>query len=277
MGNLYIRIISLKRKFCNPYPHINTKATINSMYERVGAFLLDNEDLDICLKPDASSNRAMAIVETRPDFWLPWVIANAARVMARGSWNLYVFGTEEVFDIIDRKMKNIEYKRILVPTLNISGYSQLLMSPYFWNMFADKEEHVMIFQKDCFFVRPPPEALIGRWAYLGAKCGFDHEALFTINGGFSLRSKKDMLMAISHLSKDELTLPEDVAFTRVLRRYPAMFRMPTMKECSAAFIETEGDPATCVGMHGTDKFYAPTSLVDEIVARAAKLFCKVRV
>jgi hypothetical protein len=144
-------------------------------------------------------------------------------------------------------------------------YSHLLMSADFWNVVC--EEHVLVFQADSVVVRPVPDAAL-RWDYIGAVCGELHPDRFVMNGGLSLRRRSAMLRAIALLADSDRDAPEDVAFCRAMRAAGATFALPSMAECDAFAIESQGDPRTAIGMHGTDKYYAPPSLVRALLAAA---------
>lgn len=221
------------------------------------------EDLNIASTWQIDSHEAMVIVETRPAFWFPYVVANAVRTIG---WNLYIFATEEVFKLLGTKMRNITYRKAIVPLMNVQGYSNLLTSTHFWNSI--QEEHVLIFQSDCFLWRPPAKDML-KWSYIGPLCGSLIPKDFIMNGGLSLRKKSDMIIACGMISSEEReTLPEDVAFTRVMRSKPHSFMLPTMDDCFRFAIESIGDPITSIGIHGTDKYYASTEVVEGCVVQA---------
>jgi len=75
-----------------------------------------------------------------------------------------------------------------------------------------------------------------------------------MNGGLSLRKKDAMIKACETFTDEERKLPEDVAFTKCMRRQKD-FSLPTMSNCFKFGIETLGDIDTVVGIHGTDKYY----------------------
>ena len=75
-----------------------------------------------------------------------------------------------------------------------------------------------------------------------------------MNGGLSLRRKYAMIKACETFTAEERKLPEDVAFTKCMRRQKD-FSLPTMNACSNFGIERLGDFDTAVGYQGTDKYY----------------------
>lgn len=216
--------------------------------------------------PDAASNAALVVVETRPLPALPRVVATA--VQTHPGWHLYVFGTPGVHDLLGRHC--VDYGRVNRVTLaaaagmSVSEYSHLLMSPAFWDVI--RQEHVLVFQADCVLVRPCPAPALA-YDFVGAVCGVLDPAAFVMNGGLSLRRRSAMVEAVRLLRDHHPELldePEDVAFCKLMRSYP-FFVLPSMETCLDFAIETLGNPATAVGMHGTDKGYAAPELVARLL------------
>lgn len=204
-------------------------------------------------------DRALVIVETRPVFWLPYVIASAVR--AHPGWALYVFGSPAVHAMLTGAVHGHTAVTLDCGRITSQQYSHLLFSAAFWDVI--REEHVLLFQTDSVVVRPVPEAAL-RYDYIGALCGELHPDRFVMNGGLSLRRRSAMRRAIALLTDADRDSPEDVAFCRVMRA-AGDFALPSMAECDAFAIESQGDPRTAVGMHGTDKYYAPPALVRELL------------
>lgn len=214
-------------------------------------------------------DKALVIVETRPSYFLPRVVASAVRT--HPGWHLYVFGTPEVHALLDAACKNYaSATRVTldaVPTMTLTQYSHLLMSPRFWDVV--REEHVLVFQADCVLVRTTPPEMY-KYDMVGAVCGDRVPERFIINGGLSLRRRSKMIKAVSlirDLHPGLLDQPEDVAFTTVMRKHPNHFSLPDMAACDAFAIETFGDPHRAIGLHGTDKYYAPSVLVAALLSR----------
>lgn len=232
---------------------------------RVGSFLL-RQPLPFSISAEQKPGRALAIVESRPSFFLPHVVASAVRT--HPGWRLYVFGTPAVHSLLASACKNYELATRVelrdAEDMRVKDYSRLLMSPSFWD--AIREEHVLVFQADCVLVRPTPAPFLG-YDYVGAVCGLLDPARFVMNGGLSLRRTEAMRRAVGLLRGEYAHLleePEDVAFCAVMRAAGG-FRLPTMEECDAFAIESRGDPDAVVGMHGTDKYYAPPALVERLL------------
>jgi len=202
-----------------------------------------------------NGNKAMVIVETRCGYWLPLVIRNAIDKLP--GWNLYVVGPRSVIDFVKGKVGGTFIPVILdVEHMTVSMYSQLLMDGSFWSKF--REDHILIFQMDCILLREPQDHMLS-WDFVGPLCGQLSEGNFIMNGGLSLRKRKAMVTACGLFNRDELKLPEDVAFTLCMRRN-RVFNLPSMSDCHDFGIETLGNIETAIGIHGTDKYYTKNYL-----------------
>ena len=211
----------------------------------------------------SGDSTALVIVETRPLPHLPQVIASAVRT--HPGWHLYVYAPPAVHDFLDRggSLVGGEYTKVTLEPkpMTTAHYSKLLLSRQFWEVV--REEHILVFQADCVVVRPtPPEFM--RYDYVGALCGLLLPSRFVMNGGLSLRRRSAMVRAILLMTDDEAREPEDIAFMLTMRRNAPAFTLPTMEECDRFAIESQGDPRTAVGVHGTDKRYAPPALLEEL-------------
>ena len=75
-----------------------------------------------------------------------------------------------------------------------------------------------------------------------------------------------MIKACESFNEEERKLPEDVAFTKCMRRQTS-FKLPTMNACYKFGIESLGDIDTAVGIHGTDKYYGSgTNIYEKLFA-----------
>lgn len=211
----------------------------------------------------APSDKALVIVESRPSFFLPHVVASFVR--RHPDWRLYVFGTPAVHALLSTHCNDYTHvTQVNLPPgrLTVAGYSRMLMSERFWETV--REEHVLVFQADCVCVRGTHTKFL-RYDYVGAVCGMLHPDRFVMNGGLSLRRRSAMLRAVGMLTVEAREKPEDVAFTETMRACKE-FVLPDMEECSRFAIESLGNPGTVIGMHGTDKYYAPPELVTQLLA-----------
>lgn len=237
------------------------------MDARVGEHLVRSATLPFELAATREPDKALLIVETRPSYFLPHVVASA--VQTHPGWHLYVFGTPAVHTLLASHCKNYEAATRATlgaaARMSVQDYSALMLSEEVWA--AVREEHVLVFQSDCVLVRPtPPHAL--QHDFIGATCGLLDPERFVINGGLSLRRRSAMLLACQLMTPDLAGKPEDVALCALMRRHPARFDLPSFEECMDFAIETAGNPSKAVGLHGTDKYYAPQQLIEALLAGA---------
>lgn len=205
------------------------------MDDQFGKYLMSYiHRADLSSHHDDKRNKCMVIIESRDCFWLPLVIRNAIdKCSIRGDFKASNIDTTDIKDI--------------------KNYNLLLTGESFWERFA--EEHIIVFQLDSIFLREPK---VEEYSddFLGAVCGqAESENSFVVNGGFSYRSKSAMIRACREMEFKRFyrTMAEDVLFTDVLRR--GNYRFPTMQRCNDFAIETIGNCNTCIGVHGTDKYY----------------------
>lgn len=236
------------------------------MDAQVGEYLVRTASLPFRVDR-AHDDRALLIVETRPSYFLPHVVSSAVR--AHPGWALYVVGTPAVHALLGSHCENYgDVTRVTLdapPRMTVTEYSRLLMSRQLWDVV--RHEHVLVFQSDCVLVRQCPDHFL-TYDFIGAVCGTTHPQKFIMNGGLSVRRRSAMTRAVD-LIRDHhprlLDEPEDVAFCRVMRAHASEFSLPGLEECMAFAIESTGDPATAIGLHGTDKYYAPPELVAELL------------
>lgn len=230
----------------------------------VGEYLMRSARLPFELSTPREPDKALLIVETRPSFFLPHVVATA--VQTHPGWHLYVVATPAVHALLDSECKNYDAAtRVTLdagPRISVRQYSRLLLSDELWSVV--REEHVLVFQSDCVLVRPTPAAHFA-YDFVGAVCGTVSPSRFVMNGGLSLRRRSAMLLACNLLRGQRCDEPEDVALCALMRRHPDKFDLPSMAACNDFAIESMGNPSKAVGLHGTDKYYAPPELVAELL------------
>lgn len=226
------------------------------MDDLFGQYLLSYRDLRSVSQHDERHNKCMVIIESRDSFWLPLVIKNA--IDKCPDFNLYVFSSEDIIDKLRLSIEGDFKAGCIVNPIQlrqIKNYNVLLTDEAFWNRF--EEEHIVIFQLDTVFLREPK---VEEYAhdFLGAVCGVVEEDSFIVNGGLSYRFKPAMIKACREMEAKEYNreISEDILFTDVLRRGSGgEYRFPTMRHCNDFSIESFGNVSTCVGVHGTDKYY----------------------
>lgn len=229
-----------------------------------GKYLSQYIDKNIPITFDSSRKLGLIIVATKTSYWLPLVIKNAAEKISNA--NIYFVGPQHCIDFIqsqfvNNKISYIQYK--LIGDFNtIKSYNWLLLNPEFWQQF--NEEFLLIFQPDCIILRDI-EPNFYNYDYIGAVCGnISEENTFIINGGLSLRRRQAMIDVCNSLNKKESSgeYAEDIIFTHKIRnniKYNKKF--PSIELCNHFAIESSGNIDTCVGIHGTDKYYIhPTIL-----------------
>ena len=209
-------------------------------------------------------DKAVIVVETRPNVWFPLVVKNIIDKLP--GWKIYIVGSDSSISYLKTIVKH-ELTYILLSSghLSVAGYNKMMFSARFWELF--KEEHLLIAQPDCFILRAPTERHFS-YPFIGAVCFSTDKDTFIMNGGLSLRKRSVMLRICNELLGGTETDPEDVVFTKIIRKHE--LGMPTMDECNSFAIESLGDPATAIGVHGTDKNYLGSKQIDRIFASQKK-------
>jgi hypothetical protein len=204
------------------------------------------------------NTRAAIIVEARPHFFLPMVVRNAMHFLGAG-WNLHVLTGEMSHDFVQGFLQGWSVRVTKLPgvgRLSTADYNALLLSPSFWESFA--EDKLLVFQTDAIVCGPNVEEFMG-FDYVGAPCGtFDER--YIANGGLSLRTRRVMLDCLARVFCPVGT-PEDVFFTNAVRKLGA--RMPDMRTATRFAVESlyTGHP---FGVHGTDKGYHSVETAQKI-------------
>ena len=222
---------------------------------------LREASLPVRCQPSPVAPAALAIVETRPLPHLPLVIATAMET--HPTWPLYVFAPASVHAFLKPHVHN--YTRVMLDaeTMTVDEYSALLLSPEFWNVF--REPFALLFQSDCVLVRPTPTRFFS-FDCIGAVCGYMHPDHFIMNGGLSLRNVEAVQRALTLIRPMPTIQAEDLVLCNTMRAWARSFRLPTMRDCDEFAIESQGDPTLAIGMHGTDKRYAPQDLIEKILS-----------
>jgi hypothetical protein len=141
---------------------------------------------------------------------------------------------------------------------SVDTFNNVMFSSQFWD--AIQTEYVLMFQCDTVFSKNAAAKLpLGGKDFYGPVCGNVTTNDFIINGGLSYRKVAAFRKGCAML-KDR-GKPEDVAFTELMRTHPDDFTLPTLRECINFAVETVGNPCTAIGIHGTDKGYAPPGLL----------------
>jgi len=207
-----------------------------------------------------SGEKAVVVVETRPNVWFPLVVKNIIDKLP--GWKIYIVGSRCSIEYLNSVVKQ-KLNYILLPreSLRVEDYNKTLFSTKFWELFS--EEHILIAQSDCLILREPLEHHFS-FPFIGAVCLSTQEESFIMNGGLSLRKRSVMLQICRDMLNGSETGPEDVVFTNIIRENK--LGLPSMKDCNSFAIESFGDPTTAVGVHGTDKNYLNSVQIDKILS-----------
>ena len=210
-----------------------------------------------------NSNRklGMVIIATKISYWLPLVIKNAADKIKDA--NIYFVGTKQCIEFLKSHFSSSIQYRVIGDFNKIESYNWLLLNETFWNLF--NEEFLLIFQPDCLLIR---KLNIGfyNFDYIGAVCGnVTDNTTFIINGGLSLRRRQAMIDVCKDLNEKEKSgnINEDIIFTQKMRAQPYKYNMPSMHACNQFAIESYGNIDTCIGIHGTDKYYIDRNILSK--------------
>ena len=240
--------------FLNPYS--NTKM----IHYEYGKLLCDFYETYKSIKHinNSANKKAAFIVETRPAFFLPHVLVNAAYYL-KNEWNLYIFHSSNNEQFLLDHLKEWGVNMININSTKVSqhDYSRLLKTEMFWNYFH--EDHVLAFQLDTLFCRPISGEFL-KYDYIGAPCGPN---MSVMNGGFSLRKREFMIRAIRECNSCVNEDIEDFYFTRAAQKLNAVLSdFQTACRFSLESILTE----IPVGVHGTDNYYTTTDQVAEVTS-----------
>lgn len=253
------------------------------IHDAAGAFLLKyryGTRSNVRVTHDPSRKKAAVIIETRDNFWLPMVLRNFVSLLK--DWNFYFMGPLPLISSVRERVKgDWQFVGLNFPEnstnfrLNMADYNKLLTgvhklsgSETMWDHI--KEEHIMVFQSDCICFRNPVQKFLD-WDYIGAICGNDrNEENFVMNGGLSLRKKSAMQKVCAEFEEKGENLDgsvnEDVMFTDHMRANG--YNIPGLKDCNHFVIETGGDAGTCIGLHGTEKYWIDNDTMGKVMKYA---------
>lgn len=224
------------------------------MDRRVGTYLhQDRENAAVC-----AEKQSLCIIETRESYWLPLVIHNAIQEFSE--WDLYVAGPSHVLNWILGVFPGVKPIILEEYSRSVDTFNNVMFSPDFWD--AMKTEYVLMFQCDTVFSKDAASKIpTGGKDFYGPVCGNVTGKEFVINGGLSYRKVSAFRAACRMLTDESRKQPEDVAYTELMRAHPDKFTLPTLGDCLDFAVESFGNPYAVIGIHGTDKGYAPPALV----------------
>jgi beta-1,4-mannosyl-glycoprotein beta-1,4-N-acetylglucosaminyltransferase len=216
---------------------------------------------------------SLFIAETRESYWLPLVIRNARAEFPE--WDVYVCAPPPVLTWIAETVPDARCISLDMPPgpAGVGIFNAIMFSPQVWKVFDT--EYVLVFQCDTVVAPGAASKIKFGKDFYGAACGTLHPDEFVINGGLSLRRVEAFARACDMLTDEDKALPEDVAFCKVMRAHPETFSLPSVQECMDFAIESMGNPARVVGIHGTDKGYAPPALLSAVLGMPRSLIVDV--
>jgi hypothetical protein len=216
-------------------------------------FLLDFDrrhgSLTHCNSP--SNTKAAVLVESRPLYFLPMVLKNVMFFLG-SQWNLHVVYGEFSERYLDGLLNDWDVNGIKlqgVTHLSRAQRSELLKSSEFWKLFS--EEKLLVFESNSVMCSSKVDEFID-YDFIGAPIGTAES--FSLNGGFSLRSRRKMIQCI--VEGRDNGEPEDEFFTRMMRQTGAAtpdfvsacrFAVAEAYECQPL-----GVPAVDEGLHSPE-------------------------
>ena len=214
---------------------------------------------------------SLCIIETRATFWLPQVLRNALQEFPECP--VYLVAPRAIHEWLSNSFP--EVRPIEMPAHNGSRntFNGMMYNPDFWGLFATP--YVLMFQCDTCFVRGAASRLRRILetkpvpVYYGAACGPLHPATFIMNGGLSLRHVDTFKETVKTLTIEQMERQdEDIVFSRVLR--DKGYLLPTIQQCMEFAVESYGNPSRVIGLHGSDKYYAPRPLLSALFGNPKK-------
>jgi hypothetical protein len=237
---------------------------------------------------DPCRERTAVIVEPRRHDMLRAVVANVMSFLG-DDWNLHVFTAAENKDWLRDTLAPYEFSvnYLNLPNLTRDQYSELLMTPAFWETL--KTEHVLIFQTDVMVFRPW-NPVFEEYDYVGANYYHpDHvcpggsgglEKVGGIQGGLSYRKRSAMLACLSAITAADVVqyrkglpaLPEpmveDIYFTHACAMLQKALPSPAFRHFFS--IEAVFYP-TPFGFHGWNRPYFTEAECRELLWGSAEL------
>lgn len=243
---------------------------------------------------DRNRNKVCVIVDPRYNETMKSVINNFALIMT--DWNFHIWSSKIYIEQIKKDFPNAHVETIEkwfdcvfmkdgIPNISIDDYSKILMATQFW--LNIDEEHVLIFQSDCFCFNKPDDKYL-EYDYCGANYYNQKHIIQNpsssmysggIQGGCSLRKKSMMVRIINRIDFDLIngyrnvskyrdngitksrldrsetdlnTLNEDVFFTWAC--YILQLYVPDVDQRSEFSVEVDIVNKTCF-YHGFNKNY----------------------
>jgi Protein of unknown function (DUF5672) len=208
-----------------------------------------------------TNTKAAILIEGRPLYFLPMVLKNTMFFLG-GEWNLHVLYGEFAQEYLTEQLADWDVNGIkLQGFTNVSRAERdsLMKSSEFWKLFS--EEKLLVFGSNSVMCGSNVGEFLD-YDFIGAPMG-TAEA-FSLNGGFSLRSRRKLIECI--VTGRDNGEPEDEFFTRMMRQIGAA-TPDFVSACRFAVASAyEGHP---VGVPGTDEGLHSAEIAEKIVHRIA--------
>lgn len=210
---------------------------MNSIYQPYWTDYLKQFDLPIShfqyITPIYNTSKSCVIIETRSDPLLILVIKNFMYLLQKKNYSFIIFhGTDnESFLKSNLKIPNLHFVNLLISSLNVDNYSQLLCTPFFWNYLNKLNiSHILLYQMDTILLKdniddflpfhyvgaPWPGLIVNNIIKNNLKTTNNKVVLSVGNGGLSLRDVKVMLEIVNKHSTGKIVHKypnEDVFFS----------------------------------------------------------------
>ena len=159
----------------------------------------------------SGSQKLAVIVDPRYDDLMLSVIKNFIAYLNPLGWNFLIVSHAShrtrvnvdlpgvAFMAIDGAFLDDGYK----PNMSIDSYNKIMMDPQFWTAMPD--EHILVFQTDCYMFKMFDESKYLPYDFVGANWFSLHDTAFFaggVNGGCALRKRSAMLDCLRFVSWD---------------------------------------------------------------------------
>ena len=145
-----------------------------------------------------ANTKAAVLIEGRPLYFLPMVLKNVMFFLGRG-WNLHIAYGEFAEPYLDALLADWNVNEIKLQGLtNVSRLERdaLMKSSEFWKLFP--EEKLLIFESNSVMCGSNVGEFLD-YDFIGAPMGTADA--FSFNGGFSLRSRRELDSVHRHRSR----------------------------------------------------------------------------
>lgn len=190
---------------------------------------------DLCTIPKVS-DKALVIVERRCHANLEFCIKNA--VFFNPGFALHIFCSKANFEFVKLICgKHLHSIHIHVtmdglgsPAEGREEYNKMLRTRKFWEELS--EEHLILFETDCYFLRPVPPTIFA-YDYVAAKWAWMPDAAG--GGGLSYRKRSVMLDICDRYAREETVMQDCFASEGIAA---LGYKYPSVEENAKFFTES---------------------------------------